>query len=378
MSNIQYYRLKVGKSDSLYSIFKDERIGGLWNGWCVKDILEAPLKGKSDAKFIREAGENGGIIMVWDRFEQKLALWKITGKVRELNEKEKGVIKEFDRLDPKKWAAIKNYNYKSSHSFFDWIVSGSIIPAKKILEISRSSLPAFIDSLSVHNYFNRGTFRPLRVVNKDHILPFEMDKEKYESAYGAIVRKYFDWILSTFDESFARYLNLNTQQMKQLMLSCMSPAQLETFCALLTLDLGLTLEIGIGKAMDTVDVRATFAHKANFSAEELIRDLEDMGVKVSSEMKLRLDEEKTLFVQCKNYDYQKSSKDVQGVLFLSNNSKSQVIFEDVLSLNYFVSGNVSRLKHVSDWLQRSLCFFENKPRPKTYVLYEIRGNKKIA
>ncbi len=207
----KYYRLKVGAGDSLYPLFKTEGFGGLWTGWSVADIHATNPKSKGDAKFIKEASEQGGYILVWDRLDQKVAVWRINGRIRKFTARDKVLVKEHFEKDEKKWNAVKKQNKESEDKFVDWVASGTIIPAEKVLEICRSSLPAFIDSLSVYRYFNRGTFRPLHVINKEHDLAVPISKGVHETFYAALVRHFFEWIMSRSEKAFSSYLEIQTK-----------------------------------------------------------------------------------------------------------------------------------------------------------------------
>lgn len=255
---------------------------------------------------------------------------------------------------------LKTSEANEDKLILDQIISGQIIPAKKLVSIPRSSFPAFIDSLSVYFYLNIGTFRPLAKVGQLERKTLQLFFDKQISEFSSIVGRYFDWMLEKEEtKSFSEYLSISSDQLRLLVLNYMSPAQLETFGSLLLLDLGFTLEIGIGKSQDDFDLRGTFRHKTN--KENIFKLIEYklenyLKVKLSEGMKKTLRDTQTIFVQCKDYSVKNYN---DRILFFSQVNGDGG--ENVINLNSFTDQHIDLKENfpmVWDWLQQATNFFE--------------------
>lgn len=361
----EYFRLKVNNGNSYYSIFRDIDFGGLWVGWSSKNNEEVKQKKLENKKLKSNERELMGIIdylekkpeikkriIIWDRERQEIAFWEITGQsFKDVPDDSLNKISEQQKT--------RRISKNDSKTLYDHIKGGQIIPCKVIGSIPRSCFPSFIDSLAVYMYLNIGTFRALNNIGdkKSSGLGLFSDRSQ-NSEFAELVTRYFNWILSKSNDSFAKVNDLTKKQLVKLSLRYMSPAQLETFGSLLLIDLGLTLEIGIGKSLQDVDLRATFIHRSDADERfnRIVSCMQKLGVNLSNAFLKHLQREKTIFIQCKDYDGQNQS---EGVLYLcSNNSSNKV---DCLSLEYiaenFESLTLDNFPLISDWINRSISFY---------------------
>ena len=352
-----YYRMKVNNGNSYYSYFRDGGSGGLWIGWSKDqcDNIAVPGISKKEKANKRELSgildclkkynqSERRIIFIWDREKQEICFWEIAGDtLLEVPQELKDTFPSDVR---------------------DHIMRGQIIPARLLANVPRSSFPAFIDSLSVYFYLNVGTFRPLVNVGQLERKTLHLfDKEtNVGSQFSSVVSKYFDWVLQANEtKSFSDFYKLEPKKLQELILTYMSPAQLESFGSLLLLDLGFTIEIGIGKSQDDFDLRGTFRHKKDKKKifEMIMKKLEEtLKVRLSESIKINLSQTGTVFVQCKNYSV-KSYND--KILFFSQISSDKDPGENLINLNTFTDDNLNLKDNfplVWDWLEQAINFFE--------------------
>lgn len=372
----EYFRIKVNNGNSYYPIFKNEQygFGGLWVGWSVQQFTELKTKIANDGSmnandrelsYIVTAMENNNgkdkIIFTWDRGEQKIAFWKITSAQVVSVPDESVQVARSAELETTKMRAkdVKRVNEKYAH-----IGKGSIIPCTFLCSVMRHEFPAFIDSLAVYTYLNVGTFRALDRLGQLERQAIGLITNKDVSEFAQLVASYFEWTIDKHMEvefrPFSEFLKLDDSKIKNLIFTCMSPAQLETFGALLLLDLGLTLEIGIGKSQSDIDLRASFKHKSHKDQKLIWGKLEEcfklLNVKLSPDTLNRMKETKTVFIQCKNYS--QNSK-LPGVIYMHQASGAQ---EDCINLNSFVN-DIEKLKTtfpiINDWIEQSIHFYKS-------------------
>lgn len=370
----EYFRLKVNRGNSYYPYFRDNSFGGLWIGWNQKDYDRVKTKRENKEKLTSNDRELLHVvdclestshaekrIFLWDREKQEVSFWRITGK--SISAVSIDVVNSAKDSELNK---SKNKNETDQiGKDFDKILEGSIIPCEKIVSFPRSMFPAFIDSLSVMFYLNVGTFRALNKVGqqgKREIHLFSGGASGSEFAY--LVALYFNWIIlkqnGETTESFADYFGILKERLAVMSLVYMSPAQLETFGSLLLMDLGFTLEIGIGKSLADVDLRGSYRHRAENELDQIFSRIVSklknvLKVRLSDEFLERLKNEKTVFVQCRDYYNQNQ---IAGLLYIAHSTHGQI---DCINLNTIGETPISELKEefplIADWLENSIAFY---------------------
>src|SRR5690606_18353396 len=155
------------------------------------------------------------------------------------------------------------------------------------------------DSLAVWQYFVRNTFQPIFTLTgtdnlsqiswlaSAHNLPGLQVNESLELKEGFFGRFFRYYIQSVLNPSKDNLLLATSDQEKiDTALSILNPAQMETVAMLICQDLGLTVDIGLGKGLDVVDVKATARHleadKKKAIIKSVIENLEKAGVSFSS------------------------------------------------------------------------------------------------
>ncbi len=214
-----------------------------------------------------------------------------------------------------------------------------VLPAKKVACVPRSQLYASIDSLAVYQFLNRGTCRPIwRIDGPTEAEMPELiaeqrqpsihggDKNDDEKKYAAFVRLYLNSAVhsslnSKLASSFPALVgqptlhscwpSLSAVDRQKLVLATLNPILVETAALYFCLDLGLVGDIGSGKGIDVIDVRARAESqlKANAAADRLV-SLRSFGVGISEQICGRLRSEHVLEIQCKAADRKVNSKDI--------------------------------------------------------------------
>lgn len=189
------------------------------------------------------------------------------------------------------------------------------LPAKLQKKIPRHELLAPVDSLRVHRWLNSGTFRSLHSIKGNglmgqmswlkemealdhHVVPFNTK----EAPYAKLVRRYLTGLLEP-----SITLALDERQVAELAALWINPAQLETVGALLVLDLGFTLEVGLGKGQDVVDIKASLGHLKGADKKAAIKSVLDrlegtLMVSMTRAFRERLSENGIFWIQCKAQD----------------------------------------------------------------------------
>lgn len=243
--------------------------------------------------------------------ESHLTFWKITGKVS-----------KFDgAVSPKQKAiGLSKVNAKKTDSDTSlW----HFLPVAEVNRVQRSLLPAPIDSLSVYQYLNRGTFRPImRLAEykkvpeiKDYpALPQISIKAKrgkvttneplVETAYGQLVRVFLDAMVENgykYSEHLREVFGPVSEPEKfGFVQALFNPAQVETLGMLLLQDLGLTVDIGVGKGLDFVDVKGTARHHKKPNIAKSLKKLRDWKLaELSPGLEQKITTERTINLQCK-------------------------------------------------------------------------------
>ncbi len=191
--------------------------------------------------------------------------------------------------------------------------------------IRRTELPPAIDSLSVFQWLNQGTFRPIfscgagrdpqmpsdikqkipRVVIKRDKTPIRisMTDEKKEYKYAVLVREYFDGLLLGSQSQAKSYVNY--------VYLLLSPAQLEAAAALLSMDLGFMPDFYDAGSQDYIDIRARCLRGADPN-RDFKKKVEDILKGQMSNWDWPSD---VLQFQCKNYEQSDDTADESVILF---------------------------------------------------------------
>jgi hypothetical protein len=205
------------------------------------------------------------------------------------------------------------------------------LPAAKVAAVPRRTLYASIDSLAVYQFLNRGTCRPIwrikgpteaamppLIAKQSQASVRGRDKHGEETKYAAFVRLYLN---SALDRALGQTLpsrlprlaeqptlasywpSMTALDRQRLVLATANPILVETAALYFCLDLGLIADIGSGKGIDVIDVRARAeSQQAADRAARLLLDLQADGIVISEAVCNRLRNERVLEIQCKAAD----------------------------------------------------------------------------
>lgn len=329
-----FYFMKVGAGNAFMDF--PEHLGelnerkGLFVGYHGRGIPEVndeaefqvPLDDKelrTIALASREALRARSIACVFT--DSHLTFWQITGYLGAMPAAE---VQRFARIPyeavnraldyDKDWQAARKeaaggeIHVEAFFRGYHWL------PAKLLLApVPRYELLAPVDSLRVHRWLNSGTFRSLHsikgngLMDKRDWLPGQLDPKAIkshtkETPYARLVRHYLTGLLQPSTK-----MDLDNRQVTDLASLWINPAQLETIGALLALDLGFTLEVGLGKGQDVVDIKASLGHvegKAKGTATQSVLECLERVLQVSMTRAFRdrITEQGIFWIQCKAQD----------------------------------------------------------------------------
>jgi hypothetical protein len=334
-----YFFMKVGYSNSLLGHALEEGLAGrdtaLWVGYqdnSVQGLLdamrgdrEAWSKIPSDLRYLAVASQQSltaSSVRVLTFSGDSLLVWRICGPLRSAGPREVDALLGRYQTDPNFLACFKIDPKTATDSDIRGHLSSKALPVRLEARIKRALLPACIDSLSVYRSLNSGTFRylcPTKGASAEELLgrifpprnaavlqPGE--REWTETPFARFVADYLDWLLdASLTEDFATARGLTPEEVFTLTTAVMSPSQLETGAAMTAMSIGLTLDSGVGKGLDVVDVRASVRHRrssagfSKFLADTKAGLADLMGGKVAPEVLEALDITGSLELQCKNY-----------------------------------------------------------------------------
>jgi len=374
--NTYYFHMKVGFANSFLSLA--DQLKGLWVGY-AGDAIPLVSNGvcengpeKSDLRYMAVATSDvwRNRVRIVTYAKDSLLVWKPTAPIRYLSRDEGGInwsspklYRAFDRH----WhTQIKEkFGGIGSPAFYDLNFGENgwkVIPAELEHAISRDRLIAPIDSLGVWQHFIRNTFQPIFTLNGSSTLgnidwlksaydlppmPTTESKELRESVFGKFFRLYIAGIV---DPSTASPLkSANEEEKTNTILGILNPAQMETAAMLLCQDLGLTVDVGVGKGLDVVDVKATVRHLERTKQEEVIQALfatmEKVGVKFTPRLRDMIQSSSTLRIQCKAL----SNHNVDGTVLLFEPNGTGKKTEDRLTLEQVATSGLD-LPALSDWI----------------------------
>ena len=290
--------------------------------------------------FSEERWRNKIIIVTYDSYV--LSFWEITDKVKRFNE-----VHSEDDL-PQKLKDLKKNDLKYYNLW-------NFLPVKLKKTINRSILPSSIDSLSVYQYLNRGTFRPVfRLAEYKDKFSFyskktddlfelkvknHLDQETIikETKYSRILRFIFDAILTNGNKYTTElkyfFANLSEVEKNQIFGMLLNPAQVETLAMLLIQDVGFTADIGIGKGLDFVDIKGSLRHRDQINVELLLSKLTKFNlIEFSKSTFKKIIDEKTINIQCKAESYSNLSKDI--IYIITDTSSPNI--ENIIFINNLI------------------------------------------
>jgi hypothetical protein len=201
------------------------------------------------------------------------------------------------------------------------------LTSKRLVAIPRRELYASIDSLAVYQFLNRGTCRPIWRINgpTEAALPERIAAQRQQTILGmsgsgetnfaTFVRLYLNsvlWHRVTQDrlatpKSIKGQLRLvsllpelSRKDRRVLVLSTLNPILVETAALYFCLDLGLVADIGTGKGIDVIDIRARAESKrAANQAVEWLTELSSEEIQVNNAVRETLRKDQVLELQCK-------------------------------------------------------------------------------
>lgn len=375
-----YFFMKVGFSNSFLK--HAEALGGLWVGFggtplprfeseglCIKSAKE-----KADLRYLAVASSAlwRDEVRIVTYSKDALLIWKPTADFRSLSPSDGGIdwadknlYKNFDKTWHKH--TKDELGGVGSEKFFKEYFGPTgwkLLPASLENVVSRELLIAPIDSLSVWQSFSRNTFQPMFslegnestgklswLTSQSGLDPMQISSSEslQERPFGKFIRLYLDKFALKNEES--SFMDLSDVEKEHSVLAILNPAQVETAAMLMCKDLGLTVDVGIGKGLDTVDVKATVRHLPSKLRSEKIAHaismLETAGVKFSDRLRHTIVSTKTLRIQCKA----RPGKAIDGnVLLLEPTALEKEVGLDRISL-----ARISRMKEffpeVEEWMQ---------------------------
>lgn len=341
---IYYFFMKVGFGNSFLQ--HGEKLGGLWVGFDGNKIPEVHDNGlchsnkseKADLRYMAVASSEKwrDRVRIVAYGKDALTIWRPTGNLRQLAQDpcidwgSKATYRKFDqswhRMVREKLGGIGSDAFYQHHfGERGW----KLLPASLEQVIPRESLFASIDSLAVWRNFLSNTFRPMFSLKGtalmqgltwldqvDDLPPMQISEREtlLEQPLGKLVRAYLNQ--KTPGSEHGPLKNLSKKEKSSSALAILNPAQMETAAMHLCRDLGLTIDVGIGKGLDVVDVKATVRHLSPALQGERIRKvvskLSQAGVRFTDRLKHNIETTKTLRIQCKA----RPGEEVSGTVLL--------------------------------------------------------------
>lgn len=216
----------------------------------------------------------------WPRFllltfeRTVLRFWQVTGSVRVASMDELAIAAG---IDPRRRPA----DYQQYFATPAGKAAPSplrVLPVRRVAEVPRADLYTSVDSLAVYQSLNRGTCGPLwrssgptaarlpaGIAAQQAIAGCRRGKLGLETRFAAFVRLYLNELLSRHRPDLAAGAPrlgdhaADPASASQIVIATLNPILVETAALAFAQDLGLTPDIGVGKGMDVVDVRARAA-----------------------------------------------------------------------------------------------------------------------
>ena len=199
-----------------------------------------------------------------------------------------------------------------------------VLPVSLVAEVPRAEMYTSVDSLAVYQSLNRGTCRPLwrstgptgaklpaSIIAQPPIPGCARGNLGKETRFAAFARLYLHELLhrrGALTSGSARLGHHATtlDSARAIVMATLNPILVETAALAFVQDLGLTPDIGVGKGMDVVDVRARAADAVGAFDRPLARTICDrldrLGLpelELSEGVRRKLLTTGTLDIQCK-------------------------------------------------------------------------------
>jgi hypothetical protein len=331
-----YFFMKVGFGNCLLRDAVESGRGGaptfLWVGYGQHPIpqAEADVQNSAgaplDLRYLERASRDEstrGRVRVLTFLNESLYVWRVIDRLRPISETEVESLVVRHADDGNAFAKFDLDVKKRDLGALRSELRSKALPVRLESVVSRVLLPACIDSLSVYRSLNSGTFRylcptkgplaeglHLPLLNPEPVpLLLAGEREWSEQPFACFVRRYLDWCLDpSATESFASTYGLTEADALSLATAVMSPSQLEVAAAMVVQSIGMTLDAGVGKGLDVVDVRASIRHRRHHAdyAQHLARVKAAltglMGASIAPGVDEALDQAGSLEIQCKNYE----------------------------------------------------------------------------
>ncbi len=221
--------------------------------------------------------------------------------------------------------------------------NAAFLPVQLIGKIERKQLPAVIDSLSVYQYLNQGTFRPVYAINPAAKFKRDFEKklkrldinivcnkeqktyqarlnylDKFETPYSVVIRKIYDAL-------FFKVKSSEEMISDELICTLLSPSQLEAAAGYFLFDLGFIPDFFRGGALDHVDIRGRKS-KAREAKSHLVKIFNQIIPKV------KIEEKDIIEIQCKDYNSPNLSLD--DLIYLTptftDENKNKIGLSDII------------------------------------------------
>jgi len=306
--------------------------------------------------------------------KDSLHIFKITGDLCPIPKNQKAIDwtkPETYGQFPSPWVKgiRKSYGKYSSQEYLDYIhgpMGFKFLPATPERTILRGEVYAAVDSLSVWQAFSRRTFQPIFEMYTGSPLsglewlkgipdlaPMKLSSapgdELLETPHGKFVRLYLNQLTGRASENI--FSNLSDADMISTLVGSLNPAQVETAAMLMCLDLGLTIDVGVGKGLDVADSRATVRHldkaKGDLILTAAIQRLQDRGVRFSTVLLEQISMSRTLRIQC---TASANTKKGLGTVLLLEPFGSPGQPADLLRLDELLMKGLEDLPRLADWL----------------------------
>lgn len=395
VETFHYFFMKVGYSNAYLplAMSNSNEIKYMWVGfenlkWLSSQNISSTAKPSSiaDFKLLLHATDeqHRNYVRIITMTDNQLQCWSIQGTlVGFRGHAEEARIKDLVLNAPHLFKAFKqsvgvdkNANLVTTFAS-DPNKFPKLLPVKLEFSVPRVSLATPVNSLRTYQSLNRGTFRALQRVGTDISIP-ELEELNYASlpladfTNGKILGperdkgKFFRIYLDEIRRRELKHTTLLPHDyfMKDTTVSLIaktfSPSQVETLAMLLTIDLKLTPDVGIGNGMDVVDVVATarVSDTPTATIESALASIEDMrGAKLDPSLRNFSKNNLCLLIQCKAYDYSLHATAVgKEVLFIhqgakSNSKKISEIYLSVESIFAHVEKNPHKFLLTATWIK---------------------------
>jgi hypothetical protein len=379
-----FFYMKVGPGNCFLRDDIRDCIGGLHVGFAGSEIpivnengmLPAPTNVSKDLLYLTVCSQeaNRSKVRVVTFGPEEMTVWEITGRLRTmecLNNKE--LLSDFEKVwgtgDKKNARGIPWAEYVQNPK-----TGYKVLPVKRDFHVKRARLWPSIDSLATHPYLVQGTFRPFGAIRQDwkpkelsflpppEIIKLGQSDQIPLSLYGQWVSYYIENVARANREPDGKPPAANSvscgfsiREFKPHLWALLSPAQIETAAFMLMQDLGLTVDVAIGKSKDHIDVRASCRHREDRDVviNKALGVLSEM-MTLSEEFRKSCNREYVIFTQCKNRPIHPDDcgTRIRSRIFVGTDRS--IVSSDVLNLRDLfakVKDRPNLFPRLDDWLK---------------------------